>query len=68
METFRKTYIILFSLSMGFGLWYLIFFFVSNEKNAFVWSLGTKIFYVILSILTSEAMLKNLGFDKNDIV
>jgi hypothetical protein len=68
METFRKTYIILFSLSMGFGLWYLIFFFVSDEKNAFVWSLGTKIFYVILSILTSEAMLKNLGFDKNDIV
>jgi hypothetical protein len=68
METIRKAFIILFSLLIGFGLWYLIFFFVSNERNPFVWTLGTKIFYVILSILASESMLKNLGFDKNDLI
>ena len=68
METIRKAFIILFSLSIGFGLWYGIFFFVSNERDAFIWTTGSKIFYVILSILTSEAMLKNLGFDKNDII
>lgn len=68
METIRKVFIILFSLTIGFGLWYLIFFFVSCERNAFIWTTGTKIFYVILSILTSESMLKNLGFDKNDLI
>ena len=68
METIRKILLILFSLSLGFGLWFLIFWFVSTEENALMWSVGTKLFYVILSILTSEAMLKNLGFDKNDII
>jgi hypothetical protein len=68
METIRKAFIILFSLSIGFGLWYAIFVFVSNERDAFTWTTGTKIFYVILSILTSESMLKNLGFDKNDLI
>ena len=68
METIRKIFLILFSLSLGFGLWFLIFWFISTEQNALIWSTGTKLFYVILSILTSEAMLKNLGFDKNDIV
>ena len=44
-----------------------IFVFVSNERDAFTWTTGTKIFYVILSILTSESMLKNLGFFKEII-
>lgn len=68
LDLIRRIFLILFSLSLGFGIWYLIFWFVSNEQNAYTWSTGTKIFYVILSILTSETMLKNLGFDKNDIV
>jgi hypothetical protein len=68
METIRKAFIILFSLLIGFGLWYVIFVFVSNKRDAFTWTTGTKIFYVFLSILTSESMLKNLGFDKNDLI
>jgi hypothetical protein len=57
--------ILLFALGFvfGFGFWYLIFWFVSNEPNLFMWHSVTKIVYLILSFTstsgTIEALIKD---------
>lgn len=68
IETLRKAFIILFSITVGFGLWYGIFWLVSSEPNAFIWGTLTKVFYIIMSIVSSESIMKNLGDLKNDLI
>jgi hypothetical protein len=54
LEIIKKILIISASLLFGFGVWYLIFWFVSTESNAFTWSLFMKILYLLLSYSTTE--------------
>ncbi len=68
LEIIKRASVILFSITVGFGLWYAIFWLVSNEQNAFAWGTLTKIFYIIMSIITSESIMKNMGDFKNDLI
>lgn len=68
IETIRKAFIILFSIITGFGLWFGVFWLVTGEQNAFIWSTLTKVFYVIMSIISSESIMKNFGDFKNDLI
>jgi len=67
-EILKRAFIILFSITLGFGIWYGIFWLVSNEQNAFTWGTLTKIFYIMMSIITSESIMKNMGDFKNDLI
>lgn len=44
----------------GFGFWYLIFWFVSNEPNLFMWHWITKVVYLLLSFSATTGILNAL--------
>lgn len=58
METFKLIISLFLSLILGFGVWYLIFWFVSAEVNLFLWGPWTKIFYLFLGFSSSSQILK----------
>jgi hypothetical protein len=51
------------SIVIGCGLWYLIFWFITNEPNLFTWHWGTKLFYLLLASTSSESI--SGGLTKN---
>lgn len=59
----KSMLIILFSLIMGFGIWYLIIWFITLDVNLLEWGLMTKLIYLILgyssSEITRESLIKN---------
>jgi hypothetical protein len=60
MKLFKEIIIILFSLTFGFGVWYLVFWFISLQFNPFKWGLGAKFLYLFLTYLSTESMLDRL--------
>lgn len=58
METIKLILLLLMSLIIGFGVWYLIFWFVSAESNLFIWGPWTKIFYLFLAVNSTGQILK----------
>ena len=54
LNVLKKILIIFTSLLVGFGIWYLIFWFILSEPNPFVWTLFGKILYLLLSYSTTE--------------
>jgi hypothetical protein len=63
MELIKNITILVLSFVVGFGLWYLIFWFVTSEPDLFTWHWGIKIFYLILAGSSSqgtfEVLIKN---------
>jgi hypothetical protein len=59
MEQFKYILILIFSIIFGFGLWYLIFWFLTTEYNLFLWHWVTKIVYLLLSISSSSSISDN---------
>jgi hypothetical protein len=63
MEIIKVLFLFLIGFLFGFGFWYLIFWFVSNEPNMFEWHWATKIVYLIFSFAstsgTIEALIKD---------
>lgn len=57
---FRVFLGVLFSIIIGFGFWYLIFWFITAEQNLFIWSGWTKTFYLIASFTSSGEAIKAL--------
>jgi hypothetical protein len=51
---------ILISFIFGFGFWYMIFWFLTNEPNLFLWHFVTKLSYILLSFLAIGGILTNL--------
>jgi hypothetical protein len=51
---------LIFSLLFGFSLWYLVFTFLTSNFNPFDWGIWFKIFYLILSVLTANALLRRV--------
>ena len=47
-------------LVFGFGFWFLIFWFVTNERNAFEWHWITKIVYLIFGFASAQGTIKAL--------
>jgi hypothetical protein len=56
----KNILIILFSLTMGFGVWYLIIWFITLNVNPFEWGLLTKLIYLILGYSSSEVTRETL--------
>ncbi len=61
----KNILIILFSLTMGFGVWYLIIWFITLNVNPFEWGLITKLIYLILGYSSSEATREGLLYKNN---
>jgi hypothetical protein len=61
METIKFIFVLILSLIIGFGLWYLIFWFVSNEYNLFLWHPVGKIFYLIFGIASSTNIINGIN-------
>ena len=58
METIKLISKLLLSLILGFGIWYLIFWFVSAESNLFVWGPWTKAFYLFFGFTSTGKFLE----------
>lgn len=58
--------VLLLSLVLGFGFWYLIFWFILSEKNLFIWSPVAKIFYLLFSFFATSGILSALTENLND--
>jgi len=54
LEILKKILIISSSLLFGFGVWYLFFWLILVNPNAFEWSIFSKILYLLLSYSTTE--------------
>jgi hypothetical protein len=52
---------VLISLIFGFGVWYLILWFITAEPNLFIWGMWTKIFYLFFGGIATEAIAKILN-------
>ena len=48
MQLIRSIFIILFSALFGFGVWYLVLWFLTNQPDPLQWSILTKIIYLFL--------------------
>jgi multisubunit Na+/H+ antiporter MnhE subunit len=63
MDYIKVLLLFILGVIFGFGLWYLIFWFVTNESNLFEWHWGTKVVYLIFSFAstsgTIEALIKD---------
>ena len=60
MEKFKVLLTLLLSLILAFGIWYIIFWFLLNESNMFIWSIFSKIIYIILSVIAASGIVENL--------
>ncbi len=60
METIKNIIVLLLSVVFGSGIWYLIFWFVSNEPNLFDWHWVTKIVYLILAGSSAQGIFEGL--------
>jgi len=60
MEKFKVLLTLLLSLILAFGIWYIIFLFLLNESNMFMWPLFSKVIYLILSFLSASGIAENL--------
>jgi hypothetical protein len=59
MESIKLIFLLLFSILIGFGLWYLVFWFLSNEPNLFLWHWVSKMFYLILGVSSTNGVFEN---------
>jgi hypothetical protein len=59
MESIKLIFLLLFSILIGFGLWYLVFWFLTNEPNLFLWHWVTKAFYLILAASSTSGIFEN---------
>lgn len=58
LEKIAAVFLLLIAIIIGFGFWYLIFWFVSGEANLFIWGPWTKAFYLILSFTATSGTVK----------
>lgn len=59
----NKIFTILTALLIGFGFWYLIFWFLTTEPNLFLWHMVTKIVYLFISIAAAQSIINNILTD-----
>lgn len=49
--------VMILSFIFSFTMWYLIFWFITAEKNLFMWSIWTKVAYLLLSFLSMSGIV-----------
>lgn len=53
MNIIKTILVFLVSTVLGFGCWYLVFWFITNETNAFLWNWAAKVIYLLLGYAAS---------------
>lgn len=61
MLLIKTIFILLTSFILGFGFWYLVLWFLTNEQNLFLWSMWTKGFYLIFSITSTSGVMEEFS-------
>ena len=62
---FTATLILISSILMGYGAWYFIFWFITNQSNMLEWTLFAKLIYLFLS-MGSATQINKYYYDKED--
>jgi hypothetical protein len=60
MEIVKNILLLLLCIVFGSGIWYLIFWFVSNEPNLFEWHWVTKILYLLFAASSTQGIFEGL--------
>jgi multisubunit Na+/H+ antiporter MnhE subunit len=60
MEIVKIILLFFLGFIFGFGFWYMIFWFVSNEPNLFMWHWVTKIVYLVFSFSSTSGIINGL--------
>lgn len=60
MALIKVISLFLLGFIFGFGLWYLIFWFVTNQPNLFEWHWVTKVIYLVFSFSATTGILNEL--------
>jgi hypothetical protein len=61
MESIKIIFILIISVILGFGFWYLIGWFLSNEPNLFLWPWYAKVLYLMFGSSTAGAIAKEIA-------
>lgn len=57
MHVIKVIGLLILSFLVSFGLWYLIFWFITAEDNLFMWSGWIKAFYLILGFTSMTGII-----------
>jgi len=60
MHIIKLVLTLILSFFFGFGLWYLLLWFITNESNLFEWHWGVKILYLLLGFSATTGILNGL--------
>ena len=60
MDMLKLAGLMIFSFVFGFGFWYLIFWFLTNEPNLFMWHWLTKTLYLVFSFSSLGGIIKGI--------
>ena len=56
-----KTLLRLFtSILIGYGLWYIIFYFITSNVNPLEWNIATKLVYLGFGLITTSKLEDDL--------
>lgn len=64
MFTIKFFLSVILSLVFGFGLCYLIFWFITTTQNPFEWYWITKIVYLIFALASTSGMVESITKDE----
>jgi multisubunit Na+/H+ antiporter MnhE subunit len=57
-EIIKLIFTLIAGFVVGFGVWYLIFWFVSNESDPFKWHWVTKILYLLVATSSVSSIVE----------
>lgn len=61
MKIFNILFVIALSMVIGFGCWYLIIWFITNQSNLFFWPWYVKIFFLIFGSGMSNSLIDRVN-------
>lgn len=61
MSLIKTIFIFLTSFILGFGFWYLVLWFLTNEQNLFVWGVWAKGCYLIFSMTSTSGIMEEFS-------
>jgi len=60
METIKVIFLFILGFIFGFGFWYLIFWFLTNQPSLFEWHWFTKILYLMFAFSSTTGTINAL--------
>jgi hypothetical protein len=60
MSSLKIFTVVILSVMFGFGTWYLVIWFLTNESDPFKWSMFVKIIFLLMGGVSTESTIKNI--------